>query len=114
MCGKCDGVKSTPTGPNGQKYSVKVKTQLKLLVRAWQIADSDSLLYGVSESTKAAKKWPTWCECSSDGTPTCAQNFDVDSCPSGKKGKMSFENINIIVMQDDMVSFYCVCNVTNV
>ena len=102
MCGKVDGAESTPTGPNGRQYSVNVKTQLKLFVRAWQVSDSDSLLFGVSESGKAAKKWPTWCECSSDGAPTCAQNFDVDSCPRGKKGKMSFQNMYCSVVQENI------------
>ena len=100
MCGKVDRTASKLTGPGGsEEYNVKNPLELKRFVRAWQVADADSLLFGVSATEKTKLDWPTWCECSANGKTECKPNFDVETCtPYKKRGNMlSIENLSTVL-----------------
>ena len=95
MCGKVDRTESKLTGPGGSEYNVKNGLELEKFVRAWQVSDIDSLLFGVGEAENTKLDWPTWCECSANGKTECKPNFDVETCiPYKKRGNMLYiENL---------------------
>ena len=75
-------------GPNGREYNVRNRQEVREFVRAWQVKDADSLLFGVRESDKTKVDWPVWCECSVQGKATCGEHFDVEYCmPYSRRGK---------------------------
>ena len=91
MCGRVGAARSVlQPGPDGNRvYNVRHRQEVKKYVRAWQVKYTDSLLFGVRETEKTKLDWPTWCECPSNGKPTCGRNFDVETCTSyRRKGNM--------------------------
>ena len=93
MCGEVGVKKSVKQpGPNGREYNVRNRREVTDFVRAWQVKDADSLLFGVRESDKTKVDWPVWCECSAQEKATCKKHFDVEYCtPYNRRGKFSWK-----------------------